>query len=67
MEDTTKSMSKVIRIDENEICGHLDEMNRGTVEETLNAMLNAEADEIGHAQRYEHSPDQVDTPPVFNS
>ena len=61
MEDTTKSLSKVIRIDESEIRGHLDEMVRGTVEETLNAMLDAEADEMCNAQRYEHSPDRVDT------
>ena len=61
MEDTTKSMSKVIRIDESEIRSHLDEVVRGTVEETLNAMLDAEADEMCHAQRYEHSPGRVDT------
>ena len=36
-------------------------MVRGTVEETLNAMLDAEADELCNAQRYEHSPDRVDT------
>ena len=60
MEHTTKSLSKVIRIDESEIRGHLDEMVRGTVEETLNAMLDAEADEMCNAQRYEHSPDRVD-------
>ena len=36
-------------------------MVRGTVEETLNAMLDAEADEMCKAQRYEHSPDRVDT------
>jgi putative transposase len=36
-------------------------MVRGTVEETLNAMLDAEADEMCNAQRYEHSPDRVDT------
>ena len=61
MEDSTKPLSKVIRIDESEIRGHLDEMVRGTVEETLNAMLDAEADEMCNAQRYEHSPDRVDT------
>ena len=61
MEDSTKPLSKVIRIDESEIRGHLDEMVRGTVEETLNAMLDAEADELCNAQRYEHSPDRVDT------
>jgi transposase-like protein len=36
-------------------------MVRGTVEETLNAMLDAEADEMCNAQRYEHSPDRIDT------
>jgi len=61
MNDSTKPLSKVIRIDESEIRGHLDEMVRGTVEETLNAMLDAEADEMCNAQRYEHSPDRVDT------
>lgn len=59
--DTTKPLSKVIRIDESEIRGHLDEMVRGTVEETLNALLDAEADEMCNAQRYEHSADRVDT------
>jgi len=60
-EDNTKPLSKVIRIDESEIRGRLDEMVRGTVEEALNAMLDAEADEMCNARRYEHSPDQVDT------
>lgn len=60
-EDTTKRMGNVIRIDEGEIRGHLTELVKGTVEETLNAMLDAEADAMCHAQRYEHSPDRVDT------
>jgi len=59
--DSTKPLSKVIRIDESEIRGHLDELVRGTVEETLNAMLDAEADAMCNAQRYEHSPDRIDT------
>ena len=57
--DSTKRLSKVIRIDESEIRGHLDEMVRGTVEQTLNAMLDA--DEMCKAQRYEYSADRVDT------
>ena len=60
-DDSTKPLSKVIRIDESEIRGHLDEMVRGTVEETLNGLLDAEADEMCNAQRYERSPDRVDT------
>ncbi|MCU7936080.1 MAG: transposase [Candidatus Thiodiazotropha sp. (ex Dulcina madagascariensis)] len=59
--DSTKPMNKVIRIDESEIRHHLDKMVRGTVEEALNQMLDAEADEMCNAQRYEHSPDRVDT------
>ena len=54
--DNTKPLSKVIRIDESEIRVHLDEMVRGTVEETLNALLDAEADEMyrnrGQTLRY---------------
>lgn len=60
-EHTTKRMGNVIRIDEGEIRGHLTELVKGTVEETLNAMLDAEADAMCNAQRYEHSPDRVDT------
>ena len=39
-----KPMGQVIQIDEARIRDHLGEMVRGTVEETLNAMLDAEAD-----------------------
>lgn len=60
-EDTTKRLDKVIRIDENEIRGHLNELVRGTVEETLNELLDAEADAMCGAQRYERSADRVDT------
>ena len=52
---------KVICIDEREICGHLDQMVRGTVEETLNTLLDAEADDLCQARRYEHSADRIDT------
>ena len=39
-------MGQVIQIDEARIRDHLGEMVRGTVEETLNAMLEAEADRL---------------------
>jgi hypothetical protein len=41
-----KPMGQVIQIDEARIRDHLGEMVRGTVEETLNAMLDAEADQF---------------------
>lgn len=50
-----KTMGQVIQIDEARIRDHLGEMVRGTVEETLNAMLEAEADQLCGAGRYERS------------
>jgi hypothetical protein len=57
----TKGKPELIRIDEGEIRSHLDQIVRGTVEETLNALLEAEADAICKASRYERSPERTDT------
>jgi transposase-like protein len=57
----SKTLGKVVQIDEARIQDHLGELVRGTVEETLNAMLDAEADAMCGAQRYERSADRVDT------
>ena len=54
------SMDNVIRIDEGRIKDHLGEMVRGTVEEALNAMLDAEADGLCGASRYERSEGRQD-------
>jgi putative transposase len=51
----------VIRVDEQELRGHLDEVVRTSVEETLNGMLDAEADRLCQAKRYERTADRVDT------
>lgn len=56
-----KVLSKVIKIDEDEVRKHLSELVRGTVEETLNSMLDQEADILCGAKRYERSPDRLDT------
>ena len=57
----TAPLGEVIQIDQSLVRKHLDEVVRTTVEETLNAMLDAEADQLCKAKRYEHSPDRVDT------
>jgi hypothetical protein len=49
----TRPMGQVIQIDEARIRDHLGEMVRGTVEEALNAMLDAEADRLCGAGRYD--------------
>src|SRR5512136_2491656 len=56
-----KPMGQVIQIDEARIRDHLGEMVRGSVEETLNALLDAEADRLCNAQRYERSAARRDT------
>ena len=49
----TTSMGQVIQIDEARVRDHRGEMVRGTVEEALNAMLEAEDDRLCGAGRYE--------------
>jgi len=51
---------KIIEVNEEKIKQHLGEFVRGTVEETLNAMLDAEADAICNAQRYERTTERKD-------
>ena len=59
--ETDNTTKKIIEINDNEVRGHLRELVRGSVEETLNGLLDAEADALCGAQRYERSPDRVDT------
>ena len=56
-----KNLNRVIKIDEARIHSHLDEMVRDTVQETLNKMLDAEADRLCNAKRYEHTDSRVDS------
>lgn len=59
--DDQNEFSGMVRIEEGKIRSHVDELVRSTVEETLNSMLDAEADDLCGAGRYERSPDRVDT------
>jgi transposase-like protein len=51
----------VIRIDEDQLKGHVADVVRQSVEETLNGLLDAEADAICGATRYERNPERLDT------
>lgn len=51
----------LLQVNESEVRGHLDEVVRQTVEGTLNSMLDAEADRLCGAKRYERSADRLDT------
>ena len=57
----SKKTGKIIQIDEEGVKDHLGQIVKGTVQETLNAMLDAEADHLCNAQRYERSAERKDT------
>lgn len=58
--DSGETVSNVVKIDEERIKGHLDRIVRGTVEETLNSLLDAEADRLVGAERYARSDERRD-------
>src|ERR1700745_4512063 len=60
-DDTPSPLNNVITIDDERINSHLERVVRGTVEETLTALLDAEADRMCKAQRYERSAARRDT------
>jgi putative transposase len=53
--------TEVIRIDEGKVRQHVEEVVRSSVEETLNGLLEAEADELCGAKRYQRSVKRLDT------
>ena len=53
--------TEVIKIDEGKVRQHVEEVVRQSVEETLNGLLEAEADELCGAKRYERSVERFDT------
>ena len=60
-EHFTSKGGNIIRIDEGRIKEHLGEIVRGSVQETLNALLDAEAERLCNARRYERTEGRKDT------
>lgn len=60
-EDYTTNKGKIIQLNEEAIRDHLGKMVRNTVEETLNHMLDAEADKLCNAEKYQRSEARSDT------
>lgn len=52
---------EVIKVDETKVREHLDEVVRASVEQTLNGLLEAEADVLCGAKRYERNVERLDT------
>ena len=55
-----KKLNRAIRIDEAQIRSHLDTLVRDSVEDTLNKLLDSEADRLCNARHYEHSEERTD-------
>ena len=55
MQKNEKSIAGAIKIDEKEIGEHLNQLVRQSVEDTINSLLDAEADAICNATRYQHT------------
>jgi transposase-like protein len=62
--DETRGGVKLIEIDQGQLQRHVDGVVREAVEETLNALLDAEADALCGAKKYERSPDLGTTGPA---
>ena len=58
--DVPSDAVKLIEIDQGQLRQHVDGLVRDAVEDTLNALLDAEADALCNARRYERSPDRTD-------
>ena len=61
VEQSNPTSGKLIQIDEGKVRAHLGEIVRDTVEDTLNAMLAAEAEVLCNARRYERTEGRKDT------
>lgn len=57
----TEALKAAFSVDAEKVRGHLDQVVRQSVEQTLNALLEAEAERICGAGRYERSPERQDT------
>lgn len=57
-QETEKTIAGAIKVDEKEVMDHLAGLVRRSVEDTINELLNSEADAICNASRYQRSPDR---------
>lgn len=61
MDEHSTQKAQIIQLNEHAIRDHLGEMVRNTVEETLNSMLDSEADRLCNAEKYQRHTARTDT------
>lgn len=59
--DYTPDQDKIIQLNETAVRNHLGQIVRSTVEQTLNDMLDAEADRLCNAEKYQRNEARTDT------
>lgn len=60
MNSSVKMSKKIIKVNDEEVKNYLDRQVLGSVQETINTLLDAEADALCNAKRYERSADRTD-------
>jgi transposase-like protein len=61
VDDHSTKKAQIIQLNESAVRDHLGEMVRNTVEETLNSMLDSEADRLCNAEKYQRNEARTDT------
>lgn len=61
MDDHSTKKAQIIQFNESAVRDHLGEMVRNTVEDTLNSMLDSEADRLCNAEKYQRNEARTDT------
>lgn len=61
MNKSEENKKKIIEINEEVVKNHLGDFVKSTVEETLNGLLDEEANALCKAQRYERAPERANT------
>ena len=61
MDDHSTKKAQIIQLNESAVRDHLGEMVRNTVEDTLNTMLDSEADRLCNAEKYQRHDARTDT------
>ncbi len=59
--DYSAKSDKIIQLNEEAVRNHLGQIVRSTVEQTLNEMLDAEADRLCNAKKYQRNEARTDT------
>ena len=60
-DERREELKGIFTLDASRVESHLDKTVRKTVEKALNDLLDAEADDLCGAKRYERSPDRIDS------